>query len=108
MVCGGWHAGEWELAVQALANVTNSNIPGAAHGPLGLPVPQRACVARVRQLAWRARDVARERALASRLKNSSLMLFSNRFSLDFQTKVHLTIHSKVEDQGFLYNNCKGW
>jgi hypothetical protein len=28
-------------------------------------------------LAWRAHDVARERALASRLKNSSLMLFSN-------------------------------
>jgi hypothetical protein len=35
-------------------------------------------------LAWHARDVANERALASRLKNSSLMLFSilifSRFS----------------------------
>jgi hypothetical protein len=28
-------------------------------------------------LVWRAHDVSRERAMASRLKNSSLMLFSN-------------------------------
>jgi hypothetical protein len=36
-------------AVQALTNVTNSSTPGAAHGPLGPPVPQRARAACVRR-----------------------------------------------------------
>jgi hypothetical protein len=34
--------------------------------------------------------------------------FQIKISLDFQTKVHLEIYSKVEDQGSLFNICKGW
>jgi hypothetical protein len=33
--------------------------------------------------------------------------FQFDFSLNFQTKVHLTLYSKVEDQGSLFNNYKG-
>jgi hypothetical protein len=34
--------------------------------------------------------------------------FQIKFSLDFQTKVHVTIYSKVEDHTSLYNFHKGW
>jgi hypothetical protein len=55
-------------------------------------------------LAWRARDVARERALASRLKNSSLMQFADAvFKFDFFwiSKLKCTLQSiaklKIKD-----------
>jgi hypothetical protein len=61
--CGG-AAAQWRAAVgtpasgnqplgalQTLANVTNSNTPGTAHGALGPPVPRCARAARVRPLA---------------------------------------------------------
>jgi hypothetical protein len=55
--------------VQTLASVTNSNTPGAAHGPLGPPVPQHARAARVRPLAWHACTTSRVGALwRSRVK----------------------------------------
>jgi hypothetical protein len=95
--------------VQKLAIVTNSGTPGTAHGPLGPPVPRRARAARVRPLAWHARTTSCMGALwRSRCICVSLSHFQNSFSLNFQTKVHLTIRNKVEDQTFLYNFHKGW
>jgi hypothetical protein len=38
----------------------------------------------------------------------SLSRFQNSFSLNFQTKVHLLVSSKVEDHTSLYNFHKGW
>jgi hypothetical protein len=77
MVCGGWHAGEWNWppgTVQTLASVTNSNTPGAVHGPLSPPVPRRARAARVRLQAWHTSFPG---------GNSSLKLFSNWFFSKF-------------------------
>jgi hypothetical protein len=65
-------------AVQTLANVTNSNTPGAVHGPLGPPVPQRARAERVRPLAWHAHATSRVSALwRSRGGNGLLKQFSS-------------------------------
>jgi hypothetical protein len=68
---GQWRAavgtpasGNWPpSAVQTLAVVTNSGTPGAAHGPLGPPVPRRARASRVWPLAWHACATSRVGAL---------------------------------------------
>jgi hypothetical protein len=54
-----------------------------------------------------AHDVAAERVSASRAVSFRWGSFQFDFSMNFQTKVHLTLYSKVEDQGSLFNNYKG-
>jgi hypothetical protein len=57
MASGGWHAGESKLATWRCPNARGRHPQwhsGAAHGPLGPPVPRCVCAARVRPLAWHA------------------------------------------------------
>jgi hypothetical protein len=66
MACGGWLAGEWKLATGRRPDARDRHPQwhsGAAHGPLGPPVPRRARAARVRPLVWHACATSRMGAL---------------------------------------------
>jgi hypothetical protein len=106
--------GVWRLARRRVGNGHLAPSKRTRMSPtVALPVRRMDCwVRRARRaysgLAWRARGVARERALASRGENSSLIHCSKLFFSDFQTIVHLTLYSKVEDHTSLYDFHKGW
>jgi hypothetical protein len=95
MACGGWHADEWKLATWHHPNARGRRPQwhsGAAHGPLGPPLPRCARAARVRPMAWHASATSRVGALwRSRAVGIPLNGFQNCFSPIFRTKLHLRV-----------------
>jgi hypothetical protein len=95
MACGGWHAGEWELATWRRPNTRDrhqqwhSRRSAWTTGSAGASACARG--ARTGAGVARVHDVARGHALVFLGENSSLKLFQIGFSLNFQTKVHLLI-----------------
>jgi hypothetical protein len=83
--------------VQTLAIVTNSSTPGAAYGPLGLPVLRRTRAARVRSPAWHERATSRVGTLwHSRCICVSLSRFKNSFFQIFKLKCTLWYEEKLK------------
>jgi hypothetical protein len=90
---GNWPHG----AVQTLAVITHSGTPGAAHGPLGPPLPRHARAARVRPLVWHACTTSRVGALwRSRQKQFAEAVFKWVFLQIFKLKCILGSEAKLK------------